>query len=136
MNLDLKKIIDESKNSDEYKSNTRMYETNKYKLSINRPFIRDDEWKEYLKNVYPAWHESLYQDKWRINIIYYDNNENSKRKARRRSMLYSVYIHKHSTMKQIMEIFQRHLKRQRMAVTMCFGIDISPYILQHFSIRI
>ena len=85
-------------------------------LANARKAISEDEWYKYLEKNYPDWWNSLYHNKWRINIIYYDTNGSS---------IHPMYINKNYTMDQIMIHFNKILINQRLALDMCFGKDIS-----------
>ena len=90
-------------------------------LANARKAISEDEWYKYLEKNYPDWWNSLYHNKWRINIIYYDTNGSS---------IHPMYINKNYTMDQIMIHFNKILINQRLALDMCFGKDISTNIIK------
>jgi hypothetical protein len=90
-------------------------------LANARKAISEDEWYEYLEKNYPDWWKSVYHNKWRINIIYYDTNG---------STVYPMYINKNYTMEEIMIHFYKILMSQRLAIYMCFGKDISGNIVK------
>ncbi len=94
-------------------------------FSQTRKKISEDEWYDYLEKCYPEWWKSIYGNKWRINIIYYSDKDES-------PTTYSLYINKTNTMQQIMNNFSKMLKYQRTAVQMCFGSDIAENILNYF----
>lgn len=90
-------------------------------LANARKAISEDEWYEYLEKNYPDWWKSVYHNKWRINIIYYDTNGSS---------VYPMYVNKNYTMEQIMIHFYKILIAQQLAINMCFGKDISGNIIK------
>ena len=100
------------------------YSKRKSLLANARKALSEDEWYCYLESCYPEWWKSLYGNKWRINIIYYGNPDGS-------SEVYPLYIEKTATMYEIMEKFQKFLKFQKSAISMCFGSDISGNISKH-----
>jgi len=98
----------------------------KQQLSENRTKITEDEWYDYLEQCYPEWWKSIYGNKWRINIIYYSENDENPDPT-----VYPLYIHKNSTMQKIITNFDKMLKYQKTAIKMCFGNDISENIIKH-----
>lgn len=98
----------------------------KQQLSENRTKITEDEWYDYLEQCYPEWWKSIYGNKWRINIIYYTENDENPNPT-----VYPLYIHKNSTMQKIITNFDKMLKYQKTAIKMCFGNDISENIIKH-----
>ena len=89
--------------------------------------ISDQVWIDYLENAYPDWWAALYKDKWPVNIVYYSDNIIQ---GIAHSTQYPLYVHKNSTMREIMMLFKKQLQNQCAAVRMCFG-DMSELILQH-----
>ena len=98
-------------------------------LANSRRHITEDEWYDYLEKCYPEWWESLYNNKLRVTIIYYDDK---KSKYQTNTFYeYPFYIDKKCTMNEILKIFHKFLIGQKLAINMCFGNDISDNIIKY-----
>jgi hypothetical protein len=95
------------------------------KLGHNKSISNGDRWdfQEMIRMKYPEQWETTYKNKWPVRIIYYDHNNNVS--------IHEFYLHRHTNMQSIMNIFVKYLDCQKLALNNCFGNDIAEIIMSY-----
>ena len=105
------------------KEKNRIFINNKFGHS--KTVFSGDRWdyQEMIRMKYPNEWKSMYKDKWPVRIVYYDcNNVVS---------LHQFYLHRHTNMYSIMNLFAKYLICQKLALINCFGNDIAEIIMEY-----
>lgn len=106
----------------------------KKNIQDQRKAISDLDWRVYLKETYPEWHDECFGDNrfpilgkmsknqmWKVNIIYYPTNLE---KSEIQSHKYCFRISRHSTFNSILKEFAEFITKQHLTLKLIFGEDI------------